>query len=107
MNAIKNLEKSIAGAKSRAKARYYLQTSQVEAAADSLVTRMNKLHVGEGTATSDRTFHLMDLPPPFEVMHCKPLLFDIADNFIQYPNLDSQVEPRQGLGSGLLSWFTG
>ena len=46
--------------------------------------------------------YLVDFPPKFESVPCKPLLFDIARNFIEMPDLSKRVgEKKSTWGSYL------
>ena len=46
------------------------------------------------TFTREQPDHVISFPPRFEVVPCKPLLFDVARNAIRYPDLrkDARVE---------------
>ena len=45
--------------------------------------------------------HLVDFPPKFESVPCKPLLFDIARNFITMPDLGERAQKK---GGGSSTW---
>lgn len=52
------------------------------------------------------------MPPPMEAIPCKPLFFDLACNFIEFPNLDDKTgaadSKKQGAGlTGLVKGFLG
>jgi signal recognition particle subunit SRP68 len=45
---------------------------------------------------------LVDFPPPIDAVACKPVLFDLALNYIAYPSLDERTKKKAG---GVLGWF--
>jgi hypothetical protein len=47
---------------------------------------------------------LIAFPPKLEAVPCKPLLFDIARNQIQFPELQQRMQKHQGSKWG--SWFS-
>ena len=49
---------------------------------------------------------LISFPPNLETVPCKPLLFDIARNAIQYPDIKSRAQAVKR-GGGWGSWLTG
>ncbi|XP_052740262.1 signal recognition particle subunit SRP68 [Bicyclus anynana] len=56
--------------------------------------------------------NIFKLPPPMEAVPCKPLFFDLACNFIEFPNLDDKTgvanNKKQGAGlTGLVKGFLG
>ncbi|GBP38399.1 Signal recognition particle subunit SRP68 [Eumeta japonica] len=56
--------------------------------------------------------NIYKLPPPMEAIPCKPLFFDLACNFIEFPNLDEKTgtadSKKQGAGlTGLVKGFLG
>lgn len=56
---------------------------------------------------------LVDFPPAFKPVACKPLLFDIASNLLEFPDLSAKagVKSKKGkdgdAGGGVFGWFTG
>mmetsp|Transcript_94880 Transcript_94880/g.152983 ORF Transcript_94880/g.152983 Transcript_94880/m.152983 type:complete len:613 (-) Transcript_94880:378-2216(-) len=69
-------------------------------AATPLSTRLSNYDAavfGDGKAPK-----LVDFPPPIEAVACKPVLFDLALNKAQYPDLTSRCEKKK---AGLMSWF--
>lgn len=46
---------------------------------------------------------LVDFPPPIDAVACKPVLFDLALNFIKYPSLEERTKKKGG--GGVLGWF--
>ena len=42
--------------------------------------------------------HVIAFPPNFEVVPCKPLLFDVARNSIAYPDLSKQPDVAAAAG---------
>lgn len=56
--------------------------------------------------------NIFKLPPSMEAVPCKPLFFDLACNFIEFPNLDDKTgaadNKKQGAGlTGLVKGFLG
>jgi signal recognition particle subunit SRP68 len=45
---------------------------------------------------------LVEFPPPIEAVPCKPVLFDLALNHLEYPSLESRIKKK---GGGILGWF--
>lgn len=61
-------------------------------------------------STQDALFHL---PPDFKPVPCKPLFFDLAFNFVEFPELDDKLEAKKqaaasagltGFVKGLWGW---
>jgi hypothetical protein len=46
---------------------------------------------GKGAAASKQAIHVADVPPVFEPIPVKPVFFDIAFNYIDYPNIDERA----------------
>lgn len=56
--------------------------------------------------------NIFKMPPPMEAIPCKPLFFDLACNYIEFPNLDDKTgaanNKKQGAGiTGLVKGFLG
>lgn len=56
--------------------------------------------------------NIFKMPPPMEAVPCKPLFFDLACNFVEFPNLDDKTgaanNKKQGAGiTGLVKGFLG
>lgn len=55
--------------------------------------------------------NIFKMPPSMEAVPCKPLFFDLACNFIEFPNLDDKTgaaNKKQGAGiTGLVKGFLG
>jgi len=45
--------------------------------------------------------HLIEFPPEYEAIHCRPLLFDLAMLSCEFPSLDSRKKPKKKL----FGWF--
>ena len=105
--ALRKLEQQIEGAKARAHAQAFtnalgggpavIEAQQavegvaLDAPRDLGVPELlDSLH----TFTREQPDHVISFPPRFEVVPCKPLLFDVARNAIRYPDLrkDARVE---------------
>ncbi|CAF4900249.1 unnamed protein product [Pieris macdunnoughi] len=65
----------------------------------------------EDTQVLTKNPNIYKLPPPMEAVPCKPLFFDLACNFIEFPNLDDKTgvaNKKQGAGiTGLVKGFLG
>ncbi|CAK1547076.1 unnamed protein product [Leptosia nina] len=64
----------------------------------------------EDTQVLTKNPNIYKLPPPMEAVPCKPLFFDLACNFIEFPNLEDKtgVSKKQGAGiTGLVKGFLG
>lgn len=66
----------------------------------------------EDSQTLTKNPNIYKLPPPMEAIPCKPLFFDLACNFIEFPNLDDKTgaadAKKQGAGiTGLVKGFLG
>ncbi|XP_050670790.1 signal recognition particle subunit SRP68 [Leptidea sinapis] len=77
-----------------------------------LVDRLDEYR--EDTQVLTKNPNIYRLPPPMEAIPCKPLFFDLACNFIEFPNLDDktgvdkkQVSGITGLVKGFLGWGKG
>ncbi|VVD04535.1 unnamed protein product [Leptidea sinapis] len=77
-----------------------------------LVDRLDEYR--EDTQVLTKNPNIYRLPPPMEAIPCKPLFFDLACNFIEFPNLDDKtgVDKKQasgitGLVKGFLGWGKG
>ncbi|EDV27923.1 uncharacterized protein TRIADDRAFT_52953 [Trichoplax adhaerens] len=44
--------------------------------------------------------NLVEFPPQFEPIPCKPLFFDIANNYVEFPSLDHRMEQKKSGGIG-------
>ncbi|CAK1595960.1 unnamed protein product [Parnassius mnemosyne] len=75
-----------------------------------LVDRLDEYR--EDTQVLTKNPNIYKLPPPMEAIPCKPLFFDLACNFIEFPNLDDKTGAadgkKQGAGlTGLVKGFLG
>ncbi|XP_038211841.1 signal recognition particle subunit SRP68-like [Zerene cesonia] len=78
-----------------------------------LVDRLDEYR--EDTQVLTKNPNIYKLPPPMEAVPCKPLFFDLACNFIEFPNLDDktgvankkQAAGITGLVKGFLGWGKG
>jgi len=57
------------------------------------------------------THRLGSVPPAFQAAECKPMLFNLAHNFLEFPDLDAKagVAPDPSppaAGGGLFGWFS-
>uniref|UniRef100_A0A7S3S8S4 Uncharacterized protein n=1 Tax=Strombidinopsis acuminata TaxID=141414 RepID=A0A7S3S8S4_9SPIT len=106
--ALESLDGIVEGAKARANAKAILARlapsglSEASAAADSavalpLLQRLDRFESRPGEP-------LIAFPPKLEAVPCKPLLFDIARNHIQFPDLEERLRKQKGSKWG--SWFS-
>ena len=53
--------------------------------------------------------NLVNFPPEFTPIPCKPLFYDIALNHVEFPSLDHKLETGSGSGAagGLSGWLGG
>jgi len=49
---------------------------------------------------------IVTFPPQFESIPCKPMVFDLAGNFVEYPSVSHRAKQKGGI-SGLLSSLWG
>lgn len=75
-----------------------------------LVDRLDEYREDSQLLTKNPNVYKM--PPPMEAIPCKPLFFDLACNFIEFPNLDDKTgaadAKKQGAGlTGLVKGFLG
>ena len=59
----------------------------------------------DGSAALRR--RLIRLPPQMEPVVCKPLVFDLADDFLEYPSLEQRIAATQATGTGAVSAVAG
>jgi len=112
-----DLEALLDGAKARAHAWAFLVSvngppavagAQAEVAQMNLTTELRPDTLLERRDEFDRPNPeaLISFPPNLETVPCKPLLFDIARNAIQYPDIKSRAKAAKR-GGGWGSWLTG
>lgn len=75
-----------------------------------LVERLDDYREDSQVLTKNPNIYRM--PPPMEAIPCKPLFFDLACNFVEFPNLDDKTGAtdgkKQGAGlTGLVKGFLG
>lgn len=100
--ALRKLEQQIEGAKARAHAQAFTNGLTGGAAVAEAQEEVAGLALGKSAVPelldSLQTFaraqpdHVIAFPPKFEVVPCKPLLFDVARNSIAYPDLGKHAE---------------
>jgi len=104
--ALERLDAMVEGAKARASAKALLARLAPTAATGPpppaaaplpLLQRLDRFD-----ARPDEP--LIAFPPKLEAVPCKPLLFDIARNRIQFPDLQQRLQKHQGSKWG--SWFS-
>lgn len=76
-----------------------------------VVDRLDEFHDNAQYLTKNP--NVVPLPPPLEPIPAKPLFYDLALNFVDFPNLDHKLEDAQqksgaagisGLVKGLWGW---
>ncbi|KAL4709872.1 hypothetical protein ACJJTC_003835 [Scirpophaga incertulas] len=75
-----------------------------------LVDRLDEYR--EDTQVLTKNPNIFKIPPQMEAIPCKPLFFDLACNFVEFPNLDDKTgaadSKKQGAGlTGLVKGFLG
>lgn len=75
-----------------------------------LVDRLDEYR--EDTQVLTKNPNVYKMPPSMEAIPCKPLFFDLACNFVEFPNLDDKTgaadAKKQGAGlTGLVKGFLG
>mmetsp|Transcript_77232 Transcript_77232/g.222169 ORF Transcript_77232/g.222169 Transcript_77232/m.222169 type:complete len:185 (-) Transcript_77232:87-641(-) len=104
------LQGAVSGAKSRAQAQAFLSSKSKEAPASEpppssgLQQRLAAYDAGK---VGD-SFKLAEVPPGFRPIQCKPLLFDVAHNYLDFPDFDEKAGVvQEKKGGGLFGWFRG
>mmetsp|Transcript_4852 Transcript_4852/g.11423 ORF Transcript_4852/g.11423 Transcript_4852/m.11423 type:complete len:372 (-) Transcript_4852:319-1434(-) len=61
---------------------------------------------GQGKAGGEERalYRVAAVPPALEPVPCRPLVFDLAHNFLDFPNLDEKAGAKSETG-GLFGWF--
>jgi signal recognition particle subunit SRP68 len=99
INSLKALQSKVKGKRAAAHAKAFMesqpqaQNTEKEAKKGSEVLDMfdlNARRVKEGS--------LVDFPPDFEVIPCKPILFDVALTSIEFPDLTSRKKTKGFFG---------
>lgn len=107
------MESRIRGHKAEAHAKGFLETVTAKLSADKPTVQENKI-VGRSLINSLNEFdpsfatnkQLVNFPPEFESVRCKAILFDLAFEHCEFPNLEARKKPQaQTQGSGIWSWF--
>lgn len=66
-------------------------------------------YVEDKTVTTKKP-NLINFPPDFEPIPCRPLFFDLALNHIDFPSLEDKLEQKKAAGgiTGMVKgWFWG
>ena len=64
----------------------------------------------EETSSSLKKPNLVNFPPNFEPVPCKPLFFDLALNHVEMPDLEERVEKKKepgGITGFVKGWLWG
>eukprot|EP00316_Scyphosphaera_apsteinii_P020145 CAMPEP_0119310656 /NCGR_PEP_ID=MMETSP1333-20130426/19693_1 /TAXON_ID=418940 /ORGANISM="Scyphosphaera apsteinii, Strain RCC1455" /LENGTH=639 /DNA_ID=CAMNT_0007314875 /DNA_START=35 /DNA_END=1954 /DNA_ORIENTATION=- len=118
--ALAQLEQLVEGAKARANAQAILGVLRGSSDVAEASATMGRIDL-EGSAAPARLpllqrldhftaadpEHIIAFPPMLATVPCKPLLFDIARNQIQFPDLSARLNKTKRTGGGWGSWFTG
>lgn len=67
--------------------------SQLNLNADALITNL------DAYPSAINSNHLVDFPPKFEPVACKPFYFDLAANFVKYPEQSLSDRSEKNTGS--------
>ncbi|KAI7899244.1 uncharacterized protein BX663DRAFT_521931 [Cokeromyces recurvatus] len=109
---ISNLEQSIQSGTWKSRATYYLEHDTDE---HQLVQEMEQLmdddYLMDGLDSYPKHIqrhHLVEFPPQFKPVACKPFYFDLAANFVQYPEqaLKERIATKSS-GGGFWGLFGG
>ncbi|KAJ8941473.1 hypothetical protein NQ318_015952 [Aromia moschata] len=68
------------------------------------------MNLGRIHSCSPRIPILLLLPPPMEPIPAKPLFYDLALNFVEFPDLSEKLEgtqPKQKQGAGISGFVKG
>ncbi len=137
-STVQTIENTVLGVRSRHTALFNILSSQnvskstENAARKSLLNRplewieivddVNRNSKSK-SKSSKQTVIVDDIPPSFNAIPCKPVFFDIACNFIEFPDLDeragikkkslksassstSNEPPSTGIVQNLFGWFS-
>ncbi|TMW69576.1 hypothetical protein Poli38472_001732 [Pythium oligandrum] len=127
---MKDLGDELTGAQSRTTAQSFLQSSKQE---DAVRKNLEQLNLEDGKkarhksllerqdefngGTSKGLHEIVQLPPAFQPIPCKPILFDIAFNELEFPDISERAKTEEEKaaeaakqnaaagGSGFFGWF--
>jgi signal recognition particle subunit SRP68 len=117
MEELKKLVNTIEGSKFSAHAYSVLETDNQEEtvlygktqkSSKPLFERLDQYK--EDTTLNSRNPNVYKLTPEMEAIPCKPLFFDLALNFVEFPSLDDKVETaanKKAAGAGLTGFVKG
>ncbi|KAI8977586.1 hypothetical protein BDF20DRAFT_913901 [Mycotypha africana] len=111
-----DLEESIRAGTWKARAAWYLEHGNSSSNADdesNIVDKMSGLDISEGTLIDNldtypsiiRKDMLIDFPPKFEPVACKPFYFDLAANFVKYPDQALHDRTKSSSSGGFWGLF--
>lgn len=66
-----------------------------------LMERLDSYDAGRAKSGHD----LLHFPPQLQPVACKPILFDLALNELEYPDISARVKAAPAKGGGLFGWF--
>eukprot|EP01121_Diplochlamys_sp_Union-15-3_P005142 TRINITY_DN15494_c0_g1_i1.p1 TRINITY_DN15494_c0_g1~~TRINITY_DN15494_c0_g1_i1.p1 ORF type:complete len:350 (+),score=60.49 TRINITY_DN15494_c0_g1_i1:218-1267(+) len=99
------IEKKANGASHYARARAYLDTVRAEKTDDKLDSKNVVGDLLSGIDKYDSSFlerkKLVNFPPEYQVIFCKAVLFDVALEMCQFPDLEDRKKPAKSGG-----WFS-
>ncbi len=109
IESMADLEREVTVALCRAKACAYLANRG--SGASSATSGMSLLRRLDDFDSGGKTYRLADVPPMLEPIPCKPMFFDIANNYVRdYPHselqayLDSKKEETSQKKKGIFGW---
>lgn len=112
LNKLEILKKNIINAKCSAHAQSILAEEDDEPAGGKrqkhkkpLIDRLNEYTEDQQVLTKNP--NIFKLPPEMEPIPCKPLFFDLACNFIEFPSLDDKIVGEKKQGAGLTGFVKG
>jgi signal recognition particle subunit SRP68 len=109
-----DLESTIRAGTWKSRAAWYLENGGDENDAEEVTNKMDQLNLDADALINNLDNypsaisgnHLIEFPPKFQPVACKPFYFDLAANFVKYPeqSLADRTEKTTG-GSGFWGIF--
>jgi len=66
------------------------KATPAKVASRTLLERMNKFDAGDASSH----YRLVDFPPNFQAVPCRPQMFDLASSALSFPTLEGRVKPK-------------
>ncbi|KAF1798711.1 hypothetical protein FB192DRAFT_1430019 [Mucor lusitanicus] len=111
-----DLEQTIRSGTWKSRAAWYLENGSDSGDQEQVAEKMQQLDLNttetllehlDSYPSSINPQHLVEFPPKFQPVACKPFYFDLAANFVRYPeeSLAARTEKSSGSGSGFWGIF--